>query len=191
MLHMKLQKGHLEEWQGKILITLSSSLLAHIPGCFPIFLRIPLPWALWGKEDHKADQVGRCCRRFWSPSCPKQGQIRCQTTGGFIQLAPESLQARRVCVLSGQPLPLLSSPHFLIVQKFPVIQCKPLLFQFMPVVLLSPIHHPPPPKASAPALGRGDPPLNSLQIINIFYFKDLLLITTFTAHFDLRGFFFP
>lgn len=163
----------------RFLISLSSSLLADIPDCFPIFLRIPLPWALWGKQDQKADQVGRNCRRFPVTPLPKAGaDVTSDHWGLYPACSWKPPGMERV-----QPLWAATSTAQLSSWCKSFLLCSVNLFRFSLCLLffclLSTIQH----------LNHcGDPPLTSLQIINI-YFKYLLLIATFTA--NSYSIFFP
>lgn len=107
----------------RFLITLSSSLLAYIPGCFPIFLRIPLPWTLWGKEDHKADQVGRHCRRSLVTLLPKAGSYMMSDHWGLYPACswkPPSVESVHPLWAATSTAQLSSFPHCAKVSCYPV-----------------------------------------------------------------------
>lgn len=163
----------------RFLTILSSSLLAHIPGCFPIFLRIPLPLALWGKEGHKADQGGNC-RRSLGTLLPKEGA---DTTSDHWQLypacswKPPSMERVQPLWAATSTAQLSSLCKTFLLPSGNLFRFSLCLFFFC---LPSTIQHLPEPLDHC-----GDLPLNSLKIINIFYFNNLLLIATFTAHFAL------
>lgn len=104
----------------RFLITLSSSLLAHIPGCFPIFLSIPFEHC---GERRLESRSGWEELQELSSHPPAQSRGRCGIRPLGVYPACSWKPPSMECSLSGS--------HFhcsalLIVQKFPVTQCKPL-----------------------------------------------------------------